>query len=96
MLPPVSSAFSSHPIATELASGRETTPSGAVTLSPAVMKQISIAGFFFRPLPEPKVAPSRVTAKAVLSSEMDVSWEPVEQGDTNGVLLGYEVREWKG
>lgn len=42
------------------------------------------------------MAPSRVTAKAIFSSEMDVSWEPVEQGDTNGVLLGYEVREWKG
>jgi len=40
---------------------------------------------------EPKVAPFRVTAKAVLSSEMDVSWEPVEQGDMTGVLLGYEV-----
>ncbi|KGL83266.1 Contactin-2, partial [Tinamus guttatus] len=44
---------------------------------------------------EPKVAPSRVTAKAVLSSEMDVSWEPVEQGDMTGVLLGYEIRYWK-
>ncbi|XP_019402115.1 PREDICTED: contactin-2 [Crocodylus porosus] len=44
---------------------------------------------------EPKVASSRVTAKAVSSSEMDVSWEPVEQGDTNGVLLGYEIRYWK-
>lgn len=46
--------------------------------------------------PEPKVAPFRVTAKAVLSSEMDVSWEPVEQGDMTGVLLGYEVRDCHG
>ncbi|XP_009995836.1 PREDICTED: contactin-2, partial [Chaetura pelagica] len=44
---------------------------------------------------EPKVAPFRVLAKAVLSSEMDVSWEPVEQGDMTGVLLGYEIRYWK-
>ncbi|XP_075766622.1 contactin-2 [Pelodiscus sinensis] len=44
---------------------------------------------------EPKVAPSKVTAKAVLSSEMDVLWEPVEQDDMNGVLLGYEIRYWK-
>ncbi|KAM6041185.1 contactin-2 isoform 1-T2 [Theristicus caerulescens] len=44
---------------------------------------------------EPKVAPFRVMAKAVLSSEMDVSWEPVEQGDMTGVLLGYEIRYWK-
>lgn len=35
-------------------------------------------------------------AKAVLSSEMDVSWEPVEQGDMTGVLLGYEVRACYG
>lgn len=45
---------------------------------------------------EPKVAPFRVTAKAVLSSEMDVSWEPVEQGDMTGVLSGYEVRACGG
>ncbi|KAJ7421012.1 contactin 2 [Pitangus sulphuratus] len=44
---------------------------------------------------EPKVAPYRVVAKSVLSSEMDVSWEPVEQGDVTGVLLGYEIRYWK-
>lgn len=45
---------------------------------------------------EPKLAPFRVMAKAVLSSEMDVSWEPVEQGDMTGVLLGYEVRACHG
>ncbi|KAM4885460.1 contactin-2 [Sylvia borin] len=44
---------------------------------------------------EPKAAPYRVTAKSVLSSEMDVSWEPVEQGEVTGVLLGYEIRYWK-
>lgn len=44
---------------------------------------------------EPKVAPYRVIAKSVLSSEMDVSWEPVEQGEVTGVLLGYEIRYWK-
>ncbi|NXP43220.1 CNTN2 protein, partial [Leiothrix lutea] len=26
---------------------------------------------------------------------MDVSWEPVEQGEVTGVLLGYEIRYWK-
>lgn len=51
---------------------------------------------FFVSFSEPKVAPSRVTAKAVLSSEMDVSWEPVEQGDMTGVLLGYEVLDCPG
>uniref|UniRef100_A0A8D0H9P3 Contactin 2 n=1 Tax=Sphenodon punctatus TaxID=8508 RepID=A0A8D0H9P3_SPHPU len=44
---------------------------------------------------EPRVAPSKLTAKALLSSEMNVSWVPVEQGDMNGVLLGYEIRYWK-
>lgn len=55
-------------------------------------------GFYslFVSFSEPKVAPSRVTAKAVLSSEMDVSWEPVEQGDMTGVLLGYEVPDCLG
>ncbi|NWZ85971.1 CNTN2 protein, partial [Poecile atricapillus] len=44
---------------------------------------------------EPKGAPYRVIAKSVLSSEMDVSWEPVEPGEVTGVLLGYEIRYWK-
>lgn len=45
---------------------------------------------------EPKAAPYRVIAKSVLSSEMDVSWEPVEQGEVTGVLLGYEVGDSNG
>ncbi|XP_028925266.1 contactin-2 [Ornithorhynchus anatinus] len=44
---------------------------------------------------EPRVAPAKVTAKAALASEVDVTWEPVTRGDTNGVLLGYEIRYWK-
>lgn len=40
--------------------------------------------------PEPRVAPAKVWAKGSSSSEMNVSWEPVQQ-DMNGVLLGYEV-----
>ena len=47
---------------------------------------------------EPRVAPPKVWAKGVSSSEMNVSWEPVQQ-DMNGILLGYEVsagRDWRG
>uniref|UniRef100_G1P8I9 Contactin-2 n=1 Tax=Myotis lucifugus TaxID=59463 RepID=G1P8I9_MYOLU len=44
--------------------------------------------------PEPRVAPTKVWAKGVSSSEMNVTWEAVPQ-DTNGVLLGYEIRYWK-
>uniref|UniRef100_A0A8D0DK78 Contactin 2 n=1 Tax=Salvator merianae TaxID=96440 RepID=A0A8D0DK78_SALMN len=44
---------------------------------------------------EPRVAPSNVTVKAVMATEMDVSWDPVEPRDMNGVLLGYEIRYWK-
>jgi hypothetical protein len=40
--------------------------------------------------PEPRVAPTKVWAKGVSSSEMNVTWEPVNQ-DMNGILLGYEV-----
>lgn len=36
------------------------------------------------------MAPTKVWAKGVSSSEMNVTWEPVQQ-DTNGILLGYEV-----
>ncbi|XP_070252571.1 contactin-2 isoform X3 [Myotis yumanensis] len=43
---------------------------------------------------EPRVAPTKVWAKGVSSSEMNVTWEAVPQ-DTNGVLQGYEIRYWK-
>uniref|UniRef100_A0A2K5CE44 Contactin-3 n=1 Tax=Aotus nancymaae TaxID=37293 RepID=A0A2K5CE44_AOTNA len=43
---------------------------------------------------EPKVAPTKVWAKGVSSSEMNVTWEPVQQ-DMNGILLGYEIRYWR-
>ncbi|XP_016071256.1 PREDICTED: contactin-2 isoform X1 [Miniopterus natalensis] len=43
---------------------------------------------------EPRVAPTKVWAKGVSSSEMNVTWEPVPQ-DMNGILLGYEIRYWK-
>ncbi|XP_012934086.1 contactin-2 isoform X2 [Heterocephalus glaber] len=43
---------------------------------------------------EPRVAPTKVWAKGISSSEMNVTWEPVQQ-DMNGVLLGYEIRYWK-
>lgn len=36
------------------------------------------------------MAPTKVWAKGISSSEMNVTWEPVQQ-DTNGILLGYEV-----
>lgn len=40
--------------------------------------------------PEPRVAPTKVWAKGISASEMNVTWEAVPQ-DMNGVLLGYEV-----
>ncbi|XP_006834152.1 PREDICTED: contactin-2 [Chrysochloris asiatica] len=43
---------------------------------------------------EPRVAPTKVWAKGVSSSEMNVTWDPVQQ-DMNGILLGYEIRYWK-
>ncbi|XP_042537816.1 contactin-2 isoform X1 [Dipodomys spectabilis] len=43
---------------------------------------------------EPRVAPSKVWAKGVSASEVNVTWEPVQQ-DVNGILLGYEIRYWK-
>ncbi|XP_010611354.1 contactin-2 isoform X1 [Fukomys damarensis] len=43
---------------------------------------------------EPRVAPTKVWAKGFSSSEMNVTWEPVQQ-DMSGILLGYEIRYWK-
>uniref|UniRef100_A0A8C4LP73 Contactin-2 n=1 Tax=Equus asinus asinus TaxID=83772 RepID=A0A8C4LP73_EQUAS len=43
---------------------------------------------------EPRVTPTKVWAKGVSSSEMNVTWDPVQQ-DVNGILLGYEIRYWK-
>uniref|UniRef100_A0A8C3WNQ8 Contactin-3 n=1 Tax=Catagonus wagneri TaxID=51154 RepID=A0A8C3WNQ8_9CETA len=43
---------------------------------------------------EPRVAPTKIWAQGVASSEMNVTWEPVQQ-DMNGILLGYEIRYWK-
>ncbi|XP_061488168.1 contactin-2 isoform X2 [Rhineura floridana] len=44
---------------------------------------------------EPRVAPSNITVNAASATEMDVSWDPVDHHDMNGVLLGYEIRYWK-
>ncbi|XP_038675989.1 contactin-2 isoform X2 [Scyliorhinus canicula] len=44
---------------------------------------------------EPSVAPSQVSARSLSSSEIEVSWRPVEQVTMNGILLGYEIRYWR-
>ncbi|XP_067913839.1 contactin-2 [Heterodontus francisci] len=44
---------------------------------------------------EPSVAPSEVSARSLSSSEIEVSWNPVEQVTMNGILLGYEIRYWR-
>ncbi|KAH0618871.1 hypothetical protein JD844_018394 [Phrynosoma platyrhinos] len=46
-------------------------------------------------LTEPRVAPSNITVNTVMATEMDITWNPVENRDMNGVLLGYEIRYWK-
>lgn len=45
---------------------------------------------------EPRVAPSGVKASSLSSSEIEVSWNPVEEVTMNGILLGYEIRYWRG
>ncbi|XP_059806228.1 contactin-2 [Hypanus sabinus] len=45
---------------------------------------------------EPSVAPSEVKAISISSSEIEVSWKPVGQVTMNGILLGYEIRYWRG
>nr|XP_020652872.1 contactin-2 isoform X2 [Pogona vitticeps] len=55
----------------------------------------SLVSIIYSAEEEPRVAPSNVTVKAVMATEMDVSWDPVEHHDMNRVLLGYEIRYWK-
>uniref|UniRef100_A0A8C5URH4 Contactin 3 n=1 Tax=Microcebus murinus TaxID=30608 RepID=A0A8C5URH4_MICMU len=43
---------------------------------------------------EPTVAPSRVSANSLSSSEIEVSWNTIPWKLSNGHLLGYEVRYW--
>ncbi|XP_068125686.1 contactin-2 [Hyperolius riggenbachi] len=42
---------------------------------------------------EPSISPSKVKATAIASSDIEVEWNSVS--NTNGVLLGYEIRYWK-
>ncbi|XP_072576525.1 contactin-3 isoform X2 [Vulpes vulpes] len=43
---------------------------------------------------EPTIAPSRVSANSLSSSEIEVSWNTIPWKLSNGHLLGYEVRYW--
>ncbi|MEJ1279749.1 hypothetical protein NN561_010684 [Cricetulus griseus] len=43
---------------------------------------------------EPTVAPSRISAQSLSSSEIEVSWNTIPWKLSNGHLLGYEVRYW--
>ncbi|XP_043932733.1 contactin-2 [Protopterus annectens] len=43
----------------------------------------------------PKLVPSNVTANAFSSQEISMTWNPVQQTDTNGILQGYEIKYWK-
>lgn len=41
---------------------------------------------------EPTVGPSSINATALTAFEIQVSWEPIQQFSTNGILRGYEVK----
>ncbi|XP_053560666.1 contactin-2 [Bombina bombina] len=42
---------------------------------------------------EPNVSPADIKASALSSSDMEVTWSPVQ--NLSGVLLGYEIRYWR-
>ncbi|XP_041743354.1 contactin-4-like isoform X2 [Coregonus clupeaformis] len=44
---------------------------------------------------EPSVAPSRVWARTLSASEIEVYWEPIPQTASSGKILGYEVLCWE-
>ncbi|XP_068578147.1 contactin-4 isoform X1 [Cebidichthys violaceus] len=44
---------------------------------------------------EPSEAPSRVWARAVSASEIEVYWEPIPSGSGSGKIIAYEVLFWE-
>uniref|UniRef100_A0A3Q2XSV1 Contactin 2 n=1 Tax=Hippocampus comes TaxID=109280 RepID=A0A3Q2XSV1_HIPCM len=44
---------------------------------------------------EPTVGPLSINVTALTAFEIQVSWEPVLQPNTNGILRGYEIRYWR-
>uniref|UniRef100_A0A8C5EC44 Contactin 2 n=1 Tax=Gouania willdenowi TaxID=441366 RepID=A0A8C5EC44_GOUWI len=44
---------------------------------------------------EPTVGPSSINTTALSAFEVQVSWDPVQQLSTNGILRGYEIRYWR-
>uniref|UniRef100_A0A4W5ND64 Contactin-3 n=1 Tax=Hucho hucho TaxID=62062 RepID=A0A4W5ND64_9TELE len=44
---------------------------------------------------EPSVAPSRVWARTLSASEIEVYWEPIPQTASSGNIIGYEVLCWE-
>ncbi|XP_071225588.1 contactin-4-like [Salvelinus alpinus] len=44
---------------------------------------------------EPSVAPSRVLARTLSASEIEVYWEPIPQTASSGKIIGYEVLCWE-
>uniref|UniRef100_A0A8C2BEL6 Contactin-3 n=1 Tax=Cyprinus carpio TaxID=7962 RepID=A0A8C2BEL6_CYPCA len=44
---------------------------------------------------EPTVSPRRINATALTAFEIQVSWDPIQHLNINGVLRGYEIRYWR-
>uniref|UniRef100_A0A8C7CZP2 Contactin-3 n=1 Tax=Oncorhynchus kisutch TaxID=8019 RepID=A0A8C7CZP2_ONCKI len=44
---------------------------------------------------EPSIAPSRVMARTLSASEIEVYWEPIPQTASSGKIIGYEVLCWE-
>ncbi|XP_077582424.1 contactin-2 isoform X2 [Stigmatopora nigra] len=44
---------------------------------------------------EPTVRPLSINVTALTAFEIQMSWEPVQLANTNGILRGYEIRYWR-
>ncbi|XP_051958058.1 contactin-2-like [Xyrauchen texanus] len=44
---------------------------------------------------EPTVSPRRINSTALTAFEIQVSWDPIQHFNINGVLRGYEIRYWQ-
>ncbi|KAF3855797.1 hypothetical protein F7725_016520 [Dissostichus mawsoni] len=55
----------------------------------------SAASSLFYPQKKPSEAPSRVWARAVSASEIEVYWEPIAPGSSSEKIIAYEVLFWE-
>ena len=50
--------------------------------------------YFISVIPVPSAPPENVSAEAVSSTQILLTWSAVPESEQNGLILGYKVRYW--